>query len=78
MIKFEVGSTYYARSAGDYDCIFKAAIVARTAKTVTIKMYGYDECKKRISVFCNTEIFKPFGTYSMCPIISAEKEIKGK
>ena len=77
MISFKVGSTYYDRSIGDHNCIYKAEIVARTAKTVTIKMYGKNTCKKRITVYCDSETFKPFGSYSMAPIINADNKLKG-
>ena len=35
-------------------------------------MYGENECKRRITVWQDSEAFKPFGTYSMCSIINAE------
>jgi hypothetical protein len=73
MIKFEVGKTYYDRSICDYDCIFKFEILARTAKQVTISYHG-KICKRGLQVRDGVEQFKPFGTYSMCAIVRADKE----
>ncbi len=73
--QFEAGKTYYTKSVCDNDCTFKAYIVSRTAKTVTIKMHGHDEITKRISEFCGSETIKPLGSYSMAPVISSEKEL---
>ena len=70
--QFEVGKTYFTRSACDYDCIFSFTILARTAKQVTIKKHG-ETVKRGIQVCDGVEEFKPFGTYSMCAIIRADK-----
>ena len=71
-IQFEVGKTYYTRSLTDYDTIFFFDILARTAKTVTI-IVGGKRVRRGIQVYDGREQFKPFGTYSMCAIISADK-----
>ena len=73
MTQFKVGRTYYTRSICDYDCIFRHEILARTGKTVTIHYNGRD-VKRGITVYDGIEQFKPYGTYSMCAIISADKE----
>ncbi len=73
--QFEAGKTYYTNSVCDNDCTFKTYIVSRTAKTVTIKMHGYDAVKKRITVYNGSETIKPLGSYSMAPVISSEKEL---
>ena len=73
MIQFKVGQTYSARSLCDWNCIFSFTILARTAKTVTIKVDG-----KTVSrgVKPNwdgiAESFKPFGSYSMAAVITAD------
>jgi hypothetical protein len=69
---FQVGRTYYTRSIGDADCIFSFEILARTAKSVTIKAHG-KTARRGLSVYEGVEQFKPLGSYSMCPIISADK-----
>jgi hypothetical protein len=69
MIAFQVGKTYQTRSIGDADCIIRATITKRTAKTVTIaggKTF-------RVQVWNEVEQFKPWGSYSMAPRLSADK-----
>jgi ribosomal protein S8 len=72
--KFQIGHTYYDRSACDHECIFEFTILARTAKTVTINNRGKIS-KRGLNVYNGIEQFKPFGTYSMCAIVSADKEV---
>jgi hypothetical protein len=70
--QFQIGQTYYDRSACDHECIFSFTITARTAKTVTFIRHG--ETKRRgLSVWNGVETFKPFGTYSMCAVVSADR-----
>lgn len=70
--KFEVGRTYATRSICDHECIFRAKVVARTAKRLTVEMGG--KLKVRgITVWDNVETFAPFGRYSMSPTIRASK-----
>lgn len=72
MKKFEIGKTYYTKSICDSNCIFSNKIIDRTAKTVTL-----DNNKKlRIYVYEDVERIKPLGNYSMCPVYSADKELK--
>lgn len=73
MTQFQIGKTYATRSICDYDCIFSFVVLSRTAKSVTVQVH--DKVVRRgIQVYNDTEHFKPFGTYSMCAIISADKE----
>jgi hypothetical protein len=72
MTQFQVGKTYATRSIGDADCIFSFTVLARTAKQVTIH-YNGSPVKRGVYVYDGVERFKPFGTYSMCPVISADK-----
>jgi hypothetical protein len=69
--QFVVGQTYTARSICDYDTIYSFTIVARTAKMITFRQYGET---KRCGVYTldGVEHCKPYGTYSMCPVISAD------
>lgn len=71
MTKFELNQTYSCRSICDYDCIFSFTILNRTAKTVTIEVHG-EQVRRGIQIHNDCEQFKPFGTYSMCAIISAD------
>ena len=70
---FEVGKTYYTRSICDHNCIFKATIVKRTAKTVTIDEGDgkLKRCKIHTDLGKDEAIF-PRGVYSMCPIIHSK------
>ena len=72
---FQVGQTYATRSACDYDSIFSFEIIARTAKTVTVNVHG-KKVRRGISIWDGVEQFRPFGTYSMCAVISAEKTLE--
>jgi hypothetical protein len=68
-MKFELGKTYKTRSICDHNCIISATIVKRTKKTVTLQ----DGKTFRISEYRGIEQFRPWGSYSMAPILSAEK-----
>jgi hypothetical protein len=75
-VRFTVNRSYAVRSMNDYDSFFRVTIKARTAKTVTTERGTH-----RIKVRDNwgdageaCETIKPWGDYSMCPIISANKE----
>jgi hypothetical protein len=73
MKTFEIGKTYAVRSICDYDCIYSFKILSRTAKQITVEVHG-EIVKRGISVWEDVEQFKPFGSYSMAAIISADKE----
>jgi hypothetical protein len=75
MTKFEVGKVYATRSICDHNCWFSFEILARTAKTVTIKVNG-NTVRRGLSTYQDVEQFKPFGTYSMCAVIGADDERK--
>lgn len=75
MEKFEVGKTYYTRSACDYDCIFDIKVISRTEKTIRVIEDGMEKTL-RVKVWGDEEIVKPDGTYSMCPVIRASKELE--
>lgn len=76
MKKFEIGKTYTTRSACNHDCVITYTITARTASTVTaIDNHGESKkfrISKKFSEYRNAETFLPWGSYSMCPMISAE------
>lgn len=74
MAQFQVGKTYFDRSICDYNCIFSFTILARTAKSVTINVHG-NTVRRGLTIGNGIEQFKPFGSYSMCAIISADKEL---
>jgi len=69
MAKFEVGKKYWTRSVCDHETIIPITVEKRTAKTLTTT----EGKTLRISVYNDVEQVKPWGTYSMCPIIGADK-----
>lgn len=71
--QFQVGQTYSTRSACDYDCVFSFTVIKRTAKFVTIEDRHGKVRRCGIKVWDNVESCFPLGSYSMAPIISAEK-----
>lgn len=81
MKKFEVGKTYYTRSACDYDCIFSFTVTKRTAKTVTFTDKIGKQYRRKIydsSFGEKEEIIFPYGSYSMSPCVGATDDyIKG-
>ena len=69
--QFQVGRTYQTRSICDHDCIITATIVRRTAKRVTVQLR--DRVKVLgIGTYDGVEFIRPWGNYSMSPIIRAE------
>lgn len=70
--RFEVGRTYSTRSICDHDCVYSFTILARTAKSVTVEVHG-KTVRRGLSIYDGVEQFKPFGSYSMAAIISADK-----
>lgn len=68
-MKFEAGKTYQTRSACDHDCIIRVTVAKRTAKTVTTPV----GTTFRVSEYQGVEQFRPWGNYSMAPIISADR-----
>jgi hypothetical protein len=74
MTKFELDKTYFMRSVCDYNCIWNATVLKRTAKFVTLKVDGEkDPVRCKVSEYDNSEMCYPLGKYSMAPILRAEK-----
>jgi len=70
MKKLQVGKTYSTRSACDHDCIISVMIEKRTAKTVSVTVRG-EKKTFRIGVCDDAEFIKPWGYYSMAPVVTA-------
>ena len=68
--QFEPGKTYTCRSIGDYSCIITARILKRTAKTVTAEVEGKAKTF-RPGIYDEAEYIRPWGSYSMAPILRA-------
>lgn len=77
MTKFEVGKSYQARWVTNYDLISTFEVVKRTAKFVTL-LSKDDGSTKRVGVheWSSVETCKPFGTYSMCLVLSADRPVE--
>lgn len=73
MKTFQVGATYSTRSACDYDCVFSWRVVARTAKQITLENRHGETSIRGIRVYGETEYCAPLGSYSMAPLISADR-----
>ena len=70
MLPFEIGKTYLGRFISDFDNVIKRTVISRTYKTITC-----DDGKTfRVINWNGCEQFKPLGSYSMSPVISAAKE----
>jgi hypothetical protein len=67
MTTFTTSRTYSTRSICDYDCIISLTVARRTAKTLTTTAGK----TLRITTRDGVESVKPWGTYSMSPVIRA-------
>lgn len=72
MAKFEIGKTYFTRSVCDYDCIITVNILSRTAKTIKANVMG-EQKTFRVAEYNGVEQVKPWGNYSMCPVVGADR-----
>jgi hypothetical protein len=72
-VKFQVGKTYYDRSSSNWDTIYSFEITGRSARQLTIREHG-KTYKRGIYVYDGVEHCKPYGTFSMCSVISAARE----
>jgi hypothetical protein len=77
MAVFKADKTYFTRSACDHNCIFTVTVLSRTDKTIKAIIDGTDTKTLRISYYNGIEQVKPHGSYSMAPIIGADKETNG-
>lgn len=76
MKNFTVGHSYYGRFIGDSTMVVELQVLKRTAKTITAKIKGEREEKRlRISIYEGVEYVKPFGSYSMAPMVTADKPL---
>lgn len=71
--KFEINKTYETRSICDHDCVFSYIVIKRTAKFMTIKDKFGDIKRVGIKIYEDAENAYPEGNYSMCPVISANR-----
>jgi hypothetical protein len=76
MSNFVPGRTYYTRSICDHDCIITLRVVERTAHTVkTIDKHGKAQTLRVRRDSSGVEMVKPWGRYSMAPMVGADREL---
>lgn len=73
MIKFQPGQTYYTRSIVDADTIVRVTVAKRTDKTIVTAAGD----RLRINIWQGVEQVKPWGSYSMAPIVGADRMLTG-
>lgn len=72
VLSFEVGTIYYVRSIGDYDCVWSYRVIRRTAKFVTLEdVQSGETVRVGVSVWDGEETAMPHGRYSMAPTLRA-------
>lgn len=69
MQTFQIGGTYQTRSVCDSDCIIRVTVATRTAKTIKTS----EGKTLRIGAYDGAEFVKPWGSYSMAPIVRADR-----
>jgi hypothetical protein len=82
-MKFETGKTYTTRLITNHDSVISFYVIKRTDKTVTVTGDFMDNCAvkrkaphvMRVAIFYDVENFKPWGRYSMCPVVSADRPL---
>ena len=71
---FQTGKKYYTRSVGDYNCIYEYTVVSRTEKTITLSNPSFEKPqRKKVYLYEGVEHCRPEGSYSMAPILGADK-----
>lgn len=68
---FAVGSIYTTRSACDHACVISVSVLSRTAKTIKADCGHRGIRTLRIAEYDGVEFVKPWGSYSMAPVVSA-------
>ena len=71
--QFQVGTTYTTGEGNDY--VWRFTVTARTAKFITlVDKYG-DTSSVGVREWNGTESASPLGSYSMAPVISADRTV---
>ena len=74
MKRFEIGKSYYMRSACDHECVWTFTVAGRTAKTITITD-GKETRRCKIIEKPEGEYVLPFGRYAFAPVLRAERSV---
>ena len=75
-MNFSINKNYFARFVCDADSLLNVSVVKRTAKFLTISLYGREQ--KRCKIMKdenNVEFIYPLGSYSMAPICRASQVV---
>lgn len=73
MVRFEIGKKYFMFSVCDQDCKWFYTVTARTASTITLQDEDGKTKRCRVSDFMGEESCKPLGSYSMAPVLRANR-----
>jgi len=77
LTRFEVGKRYGHRWIGDSDLFTTYTVISRTKHFIQLAESESDRTfKVKIFNYEGSERCYPRGKYSMCPTLSAEKEVK--
>ena len=71
-MKFEAGKTYTTRSIGDSNMVIAIKVLRRTAKTIWVEGDSLTKPSLRVFEWKGVEQVRPWGNYSMAPVVSAE------
>lgn len=76
IIQFKVGEVYECRSLCCYDSIYRWKVIPRTAKQLTLVEMDHTNAKpfkRGVRVYEGKETCRPNGSFSMCPVIFADR-----
>lgn len=70
MNTIQPGQTLTARSACDYDCIYRVPVLARSGSFATVQVHG---ASRRVKIHSDDsgEFIYALGRYSMAPVFHA-------
>ncbi len=80
-VKFTVGEAFQCRSVCDHNCVWTYIVTKRTEKTITVRemrddrMAGSGPQVFRVAIWHGVETVKPRGSFSMAPILGADKKV---
>jgi len=73
---FQVGETY---DTGRGDYVWTFTVLRRTAKFITVREHGCNEERRvGVKVHDGREWALPLGTFSMAPVISADRPVSNE
>lgn len=73
--QFEVGKTYQARSACNYDSVWSWKVKSRTSKFIHVVDESGKDKRVGVRSYDGCEVASPLGRYSMSPTIYANREV---